>query len=126
MLWSLRRISRCGPLLTPLLLSSYLARVFDSTSLALASDHQASAFESTILVVVEDLFQSDVVPHSSFGRLVFTTDLHGVVTLPRLAGYNVGHHEAVLKDVSAGRTRLEEHEESGTASRWKATGWVSV
>ena len=40
-----------------------LACVFDSTSLPLASDHPASAFESTILVVVvEDLFQSDVLP----------------------------------------------------------------
>ena len=46
-----------------------LARVFDSTSLALASDHQASAFESTILVVVGDLFQSDVPPHCSSGYL---------------------------------------------------------
>ena len=38
----------------------------------------------------------------------------------------VRHHEAVLQDVSAGRTRLEEQEESGTVSRWKATSWVSV
>ena len=63
----------------PALQRDDLARVFDSTSLALASDHQASAFESTILVVVEDLYQSDV---SRTVRLViFTTDLHGVVTL---------------------------------------------
>ena len=34
--------------------------------------------------------------------------------------------KAVLKDVSAGRTRQEEHEESGSVPRWKATGWVSV
>ena len=31
----------------------------------------------------------------------------------RPARHYVRHHEAVLKDVSAGRTRLEEHEESG-------------
>ena len=48
--------------------------VFDSTSLALASDHQASAFRSTILVVVVvvvvvNLFQSDVFPHCSSGHL---------------------------------------------------------
>ena len=46
--------------------------------------------------------------------------------VPRTARHCVRHHEPVLKDVSAGRTRLEEHEESGTVSRWKAAGWVSV
>ena len=46
--------------------------------------------------------------------------------VPISARHDVRHHEAVLKDVSAGRTRLEEHGESGTVSRWKATGWVSV
>ena len=45
-----------------------LARVFDSTGLALASEHQASPFESTFLVV-EDLFQSNVLPHCSSGHL---------------------------------------------------------
>ena len=54
---------------TPALQLDDLAREFDSTSLALASDQQASAFESTILVVVEDLFQSDVPPHCSCGHL---------------------------------------------------------
>ena len=39
--------------------------------------------------------------------------------VPRPALHHVRHHEAVLKDVSAGRTRLEEHEEIGTVSRWK-------
>ena len=38
----------------------------------------------------------------------------------------VADHETVLKDVSAGRTRPKEHEESGSVPRWKATGWVSV
>ena len=33
----------------------------------------------------------------------------------------VCHYEAVLKDVSAGRTRFEEHEESGSVPRRKAT-----
>ena len=46
-----------------------LARAFDCTSLAFASGHQASAFDSTILVVVQDLFQSDVSPHCSSGHL---------------------------------------------------------
>ena len=67
---ALRSLRSCSPKL------DVLARVLDSTSLALASDHQASAFESTILVVVEDLFQSNVPRHCSSG-----TDLHGVVTL---------------------------------------------
>ena len=38
----------------------------------------------------------------------------------------VCHYEAVLKDVPAGRTRPEEHEESGSVPRWKATSWLSV
>ena len=46
--------------------------------------------------------------------------------VPRLARHYVCHYEAVLKDFSAGRTRLEEHEESGTVPHWKSTGWVSV
>ena len=36
----------------------------------------------------------------------------------------VRHRETFLKDVSAGRTRPEEHEESGSVPRWKATSWV--
>ena len=43
------------------------------------SDHHASAFESTILVVVEDLFQSDM--PCTVRLVIFTADLHGVVTL---------------------------------------------
>ena len=53
----------------PALQSDDLTRVFDSTNIALAFDHQASAFESTILVVVEDPFQSDVPQHCSSGHL---------------------------------------------------------
>ena len=45
--------------------------------------------------------------------------------VPRPARHHVRHREAVLKDVSAGRTRLEELEETGTVSRWKATSGVS-
>ena len=44
------------------------------------------------------------------------------ILVPRPARYYVRHYEAVLKDVSAGRTRLEGHEESGSVPRWKATG----
>ena len=43
--------------------------------------------------------------------------------VPRLARHYVCHYEAVLKDVSAGRTRPEEQEESGSVPRWKATNW---
>ena len=39
---------------------------------------------------------------------------------------DVRHHESVLKDVLAGRSRLEEHEESDLIPRWKATSWVSL
>ena len=43
-----------------------------------------------------------------------------------LARQYVRHHETVLKDVAAGRRRLEEHEKSESVLRWKATSWVSV
>ena len=46
--------------------------------------------------------------------------------VPIPARHCVRHYEAVLKDVSAGRTRLEEHEERVSVLRWKATGWVSI
>ena len=46
---------------------------------ALQLDDLARVFDPTSLVLVEDLFQSDVLPHCSSG--IFTTDLHGVVTL---------------------------------------------
>ena len=53
---------------------------------------------------------------------------HGEVEplVPRRARRYVRHHEIVLKDASLGRTRLEEHGESRSAPRWKATVWVSV
>ena len=63
----------------PALQSDDMTRVFDSTNLALASDHQASAFESTILVVDED--PSSRTCTSTVRLVIFTTDLHGVVTL---------------------------------------------
>ena len=46
--------------------------------------------------------------------------------VPGPARHYVCHYEAVLKDVSAGRTRPEEHEESGSVPRWKPTSWLSV
>ena len=47
-----------------------LAHVFDSTNLALATDHQARAFDSTTLVVVaEDHYQSDMPQHCWTGHL---------------------------------------------------------
>ena len=55
------------------------ARVFDSTSLALASDHQASTFESTILVVLK--ISSSRTCSRTVRLVIFTTDLHGVVSL---------------------------------------------
>ena len=53
----------------PFLQSDDLARVFDSTYLALVPDHQARASDSTTLVVVEDPFKSDVPQHCSSGHL---------------------------------------------------------
>ena len=44
--------------------------MFDSSNLALASDHQAKAFDLTTLVVVaEDRYQSNMPQHCSIGHL---------------------------------------------------------
>ena len=54
----------------PALQNDDLAHVFDSTNVALASVHQAKAFESTTLVVVaEDRYQSDMPQHCSIDHL---------------------------------------------------------
>ena len=42
------------------------------------------------------------------------------------ARHYVRDHKVLLDDVSARHTRPEEHEESGSILRWKATGWMSV
>ena len=53
----------------PALQNDDLPHVFDSTNLALASVHQAKAFDSTTLVVCEDRYQSDMPQHCSIGHL---------------------------------------------------------
>ena len=53
----------------PALQRDDLAHVFDSTNLALATVHQAKAFDSATLVVVVDRYQSDMLQHCSIGHL---------------------------------------------------------